>query len=307
VNSSTLETPNLAISVVTQSSKKSLGAWIELMKLRMVLHILITAFVGFYFGAGVEFPWTTLAWTLAGTGLLAIAAFAFNQTIEKHADAKMERTRNRPIPTSRVGVQSAWIFGSAVTLLGSAILLKANLLTAILGLSTVILYAAVYTPMKRWSSLNTLVGAIPGALPPLMGWTASHGSFGLGGWLIFAILFSWQLPHFLAIAMMYQKDYASGGFQMLSVTDPSGAACSRHILFQTMVLCLVSLFPFLFRLAGPIYLLSALVLGGFFLVYAIKLFKSRERSDAVKVFLVSLAYLPILLLALAYDKTIIFV
>jgi heme o synthase len=277
------------------------------MKLRMVLHILITAFVGFYFGAGVDFPWAKLAWTLAGTGLMAIAAFAFNQTIEKHSDAKMERTRNRPIPTSRVGVPSAWVFGSLTTVFGTALLLKANVLTALLGLSTVILYAAVYTPMKKWSSFNTVVGAIPGALPPLMGWAASHGSLGLGGWLLFAILFSWQLPQFLAIALMYQKDYASGGFQMLSVTDPTGEACSRHILLQTMVLGLVSLFPFLFGLAGPIYLVAAILLGGMFLIYAIRLFKSRDRADAVKVFFASLVYLPILLLVLAYDKTIIFV
>lgn len=288
-------------------SLEALGAWFELMKLRMVLHILITTFVGFYFGARIDFPWNSLGWTLAGTGLMAIAAFVFNQTMEREADAKMERTRKRPLPTHRLGATATWLFGGGITLLGTWLLLQVNALTATLGLITVILYAAVYTPMKRWSSLNTLVGAIPGALPPLMGWTASHGALGLGGWLLFALLFAWQLPHFLAIALMYKDDYAAGGFRMLSVTDPSGEACYRHILFQTLVLCLVSLFPFLFGFAGTLYLLSALVLGSMFLLFAFRLWRRRERPDAVKVFLASLAYLPTLLLMLACDKIIIFI
>jgi heme o synthase len=302
---------NVAIESLPSQTKTSgrtgIAAWIELMKLRMVLHILITTLVGFFFGSPVDFNWSALGITLAGTGLLAIAAFAFNQTLERDADARMERTRNRPLPTDRVGAKAAWVFGGVVTVLGTAILWRVNALTAVLGFSTVVLYAAVYTPMKRMTSLNTLVGAIPGALPPLMGWTASHGAFGMGGWLLFAILFAWQLPHFLAIALMYQKDYASGGFRMLSVTDPTGEACARHILFETMVLCLVSLLPFMFGLAGTLYLLTALVLGAGFSLYAFRLWRTRERADAVKVFFVSLAYLPILLLVLACDKIMVFV
>jgi len=286
---------------------ESVAAWVELMKLRMVMHILITTFVGFYFGARVDFPWGSLGWTLAGTGLMAIAAFAFNQILEREYDGLMERTRRRPLPTQRLGANATWVFAAIATVSGTVMLLQVNVLTAVLGLTTVVLYAAVYTPMKRWTSLNTLVGAVPGALPPLMGWTASHGALGLGGWLLFAILFSWQLPHFLAIALMYRQDYASGGYRMLSVTDPSGKACTRHILFETMVLVLVSLFPFLFGLAGTAYLLVALILGAGFTLYAFRLWKSGERGDAVKVFFASLFYLPALLLVLALDKTVVFI
>jgi heme o synthase len=279
-------------------------SWVELMKLRMVFNILITTFVGFYFGARLDFAWGNLGWTLAGTGLMAMAAFALNQGMERDFDGLMKRTRNRPLPTGRLSRTATFAFGILATVLGAAILLKINTLTAMLGVITVALYAAVYTPMKRWSSL---VGAIPGALPPLMGWTASHGEFGLGGWLLFAILFSWQLPHFLAISLMYRDDYASGGFRMLSVTEPTGDACVRHILFQTMILCLVSLFPFLFGLVGSFYLITAIVLGAGFLLFAFRLWRNRERADAVRVFFASLAYLPSLLLVLAWDKTIVFV
>lgn len=298
---------SLTTPQVKAAGRRGLAAWLELMKLRMVLHILITTLVGFFFGSPAAFDWTALGISLAGTGLLAIAAFAFNQTLERDADALMERTRNRPLPTDRVGSKAAWVFGGVVTILGTALLWQVNALTAILGFATVVLYAAVYTPMKRWTSLNTLVGAIPGALPPLMGWTASHGAFGMGGGLLFAILFAWQLPHFLAIALMYQKDYATGGFRMLSVTDPTGEACARHILFQTMVLCLISLLPFLFGLTGTLYLLAAVVLGAGFLLYAYRLWRTREREDAVKVFFASLVYLPLLLIVLAWDKAIVFV
>jgi heme o synthase len=283
-------------------------SFLELMKMRMVLNILLTTGVGFWLGSPVEFAWDALWHTLLGTGILAVGAFALNQAMEKEYDKRMERTRRRPIPTERVGQGAAYAFGGLCLLAGTAHLwIRINALTACLGALTLILYAAVYTPMKRWSSLNTLVGGIPGALPPLMGWTASQGSLGLGGLVLAAILFFWQMPHFLALAWMYRHDYAQGGFKMLSVTDPTGEALFRHAVLQTLILLLVSLFPYFFGIAGTWYLMSALVGGGYFLLAAFALSRRRTREAARTLFFVSLAYLPALLLMLAFDRTLRFV
>jgi len=231
-----------------------------------------------------------------------------NQAIEKDFDKLMARTRERPLPTDRVGKKSAIAFGLICFVAGTGYLwVSANPLTGILGGLTLILYAAVYTPLKRLSSLNTLVGAIPGAIPPLMGWTAVQNNFGVGGLVLAAILFFWQLPHFLALALMYKDDYRLGGFKMLSVTDPSGEACFRHIIVQTLILVLVSLFPFLFRLSGAWYLACALIGGGYFLLSAISLSRRRTREAARALFFTSLIYLPVILLVMAWDKTILFV
>jgi protoheme IX farnesyltransferase len=290
------------------STPGAVSSFVELMKLKMVLHILITTFVGYYLGSKVEMSQALLWHTLLGTGLLAIGAFALNQAIEKDFDKLMERTRARPIPTERVGKAAAILFGSVCFAVGCAYLwIYVNPLTSFLGGLTLVLYAAVYTPMKRMSSLNTLVGAIPGALPPLMGWTAVQDSLGLGGLLLAAILFFWQLPHFLALALMYKDDYRQGGYKMLSVTDPTGEACYRQILVQTLILVLVSLFPFVFRLAGLWYLAIALISGGYFLLAAFSLARRRDRNAARSLFFTSLAYLPVLLLVMAWDKAIVFV
>lgn len=288
--------------------KNVFASFVELMKLKMVFHILITTFVGYYLGSKVEMAQALLWHTLLGTGLLAIGAFALNQAIEKNFDKLMVRTRARPIPTERVGRRAAVVFGCLCFAVGTAYLwVTVNPLTSFLGGLTLVLYAAVYTPMKRLSSLNTLVGAVPGALPPLMGWTAAQNSIGMGGMILFAILFFWQLPHFLALALMYKDDYRDGGYKMLSVTDPTGEACFRHILLQTLILVLVSLFPFVFRLAGPWYLATAAIGGGYFLLAAFSLGRRRTREAARMLFFVSLAYLPVLLLVMAWDKAIVFV
>lgn len=287
---------------------RALASFFQLMKLKMVLNILLTTFVGYYLGSKVEMA-TSLLWhTLSGTAILAIGAFALNQAIEKEHDKLMVRTRQRPVPTERVSRSAAFVFGSFCFLAGTAYLwISVNALTALLGGATLILYAAVYTPMKRMSSLNTLVGAIPGALPPLMGWTAAQNSVGLGGLLLAAILFFWQLPHFLALALMYKDDYRLGGFKMLSVTDPSGEACYRQIMVQTLILVLVSLFPFVFNLTGPWYLATALLGGGYFLLSAFTLARRRTHAAARAVFFTSLIYLPVLLLIMAWDKIIVFI
>lgn len=284
------------------------SSFVELMKLKMVFHILITTFVGYWLGSKLDLELPRMWHTLLGTGILAIGAFALNQAMEKEYDKLMERTRERPLPTGRVGRTAALVFGFACSFGGTVYLWMAvNPLTALLGAATVILYAAVYTPMKRLTSLNTLVGAVPGALPPLMGWTAAQDSIGLGGIILFAVLFFWQLPHFLALALMYQDDYRMGGFKMLSVTDPTGEACFRHILSQTLTMILVSLFPYVFHLSGPWYLAVALLGGGYFLLAAFSLWRRRDRAAARVLFFASLAYLPALLLAMAWDKAIVFI
>jgi heme o synthase len=290
------------------SLPKAVSSFFEMMKLKMVFHILITTYVGYYLGSKVEMAQALLWHTLLGTGILAIGAFALNQAIEKDYDKLMERTRARPIPTERVGRTSAVVFGGLCFVAGTGYLwVYVNGLTAFLGALTLILYAAVYTPMKRMSSLNTLVGAIPGALPPLMGWTAAQDSLGMGGMILAAILFFWQLPHFLALALMYKDDYRIGGFKMLSVTDPTGEACFRHIILQTFTLVLVSLFPFVFRLSGYWYLAIALIGGGYFLLAAFSLARKRDRPAARALFFTSLVYLPVLLLVMAWDKSIVFI
>jgi heme o synthase len=306
-----MSTLTAAASAKRRKSRAEAGpvsSFFELMKLKMVFHILITTFVGYWLGSKPDLDLPRMWHTLLGTGILAISAFAMNQAIEKEYDKLMARTRERPLPTGRVGRTAALVFGVLCFAGGTAYLwIAVNGLTSALGALTVILYAAVYTPMKRLTSLNTLVGAIPGALPPLMGWTASQDSIGLGGILLFAILFFWQLPHFLALALMYQEDYRVGGFKMLSVTDPTGEACFRHILSQSLIMVLVSFFPYVFHLTGGAYLIVALLGGGYFLLAAISLWRRRDRAAARTLFFASLIYLPVLLIAMAWDKSIVFI
>lgn len=282
-------------------------ALLELFKIRMTAHILITTVVGYYLASPPEFNWLGLGWTLAGTGLLAMAAFSFNQAIEKRHDAVMERTQKRPLPSERLGVATAWIAGTVIAALGILILWAyVNILTALLGALTVILYAAVYTPLKRLTTFNTLVGSLPGALPPLMGWTAAQNHLGTGGLLLFALLFFWQLPHFLALAWMYKEDYRRGGYRMLSLVDETGATCFRQITFQSVLLIFVSVFPFLYGIAGYWYLLVALASGLFLVILSVRLQRTGLRAHAVHVFLWSIAYIPIVLIAMALDKRMFF-
>jgi protoheme IX farnesyltransferase len=289
-------------------NRGAFSSFIELMKLRMVLNIVFTTFVGYHLGSRVDYDFPLLWHTLLGTAILAMGAFALNQAMEKEYDKRMDRTRGRPIPTERVGQGAAFAFGILCLAAGTAHLwIRVNALTAILGALTLILYAAVYTPMKRYTSLNTLVGGIPGALPPLMGWTAAQDSMGLGGLVLAAILFFWQMPHFLALAWMYKNDYAQGGFKMLSVTDPTGETLFRHAVLQTLILILVSLFPFFFGIAGTWYLMTALIAGGYFLLSAVSLTRRGTREAARNLFIVSLLYLPVVLIVLAFDKTLQFV
>ena len=234
------------------TEKRPLAVWSDLFKARFTTLVLITATAGFHLGSVGALNLALLAHTLAGTALLAASAAALNQLMERDHDAKMRRTEDRPLPSGRLRPESVLRVGVLSATLGLGWLaLGVNALTAVLGVTTLLLYLFLYTPLKRVTPLNTLVGAIPGALPPLMGWTAARGSVEAGGWSLFAILACWQVPHFLAIAWLYREDYARAGFAMLPVSDPDGRRTSSFALGYAFGLLPVSLLPFVLRLVGP--------------------------------------------------------
>jgi protoheme IX farnesyltransferase len=296
---SSLPAPSRARSEIATSS---LLALLELAKLRVTMLVVFTTVVGFVLGAGgyVD-PWALLHVAL-GTGLVAAGAAAVNQFLEREEDSLMARTRDRPLPSGRLQPLLALAFGLGLASLGIAgLYVSANALTAALAALTFASYAFVYTPLKRMSHLSTVVGAVPGALPPLIGWAAAEGALGAPAWTLFAILFVWQLPHFLGIAWLYREDYSSGGFPMLTVIDPSGRAAGRQVLLQSLALIPVSLLPVLGRLAGPAYSLCAVAFGLVFLALAVRFAVARSRASARALVVGSIVYLPALLVALVVD------
>ena len=282
----------------------SAKVWAELFKARLTALVLLTTTLGFYFGArdGVG---GMLFWeTLVATAMLASGAAALNQYLERDVDALMQRTRTRPLPSGRVSPVLALQVGVAMSVLGMLWLtFRVNPLTGLLGTVTLGSYLFVYTPLKRRTPLNTLVGAIPGALPPLMGWTAATGEVGAGGWALFTILFFWQLPHFMAIAWMYRDDYARGGFRMLPVVDPEGRRTGMTAVRHTVALTGFSLAPVALGLAGKWYAGVALTLGLAFLACAVVFAAKLTRESARRLFLASILYLPVLLSVLVADRT----
>jgi protoheme IX farnesyltransferase len=273
-----------------------LGDLGELSKARLSLLVLLTTLVGFLAGWHGPMDWTLLAATLVGTALSAAGASALNQWIERDLDALMPRTADRPLPARRMHPSDALLFGLLCCASGVAILaLLANAITALLSFLTIIIYALAYTPMKRVSELNTLVGAVPGALPPLLGWTAATGQASLGGWILFLILWFWQMPHFLGIAWMYKDQYALAGFKMITLRDPEGWATAWQSLIYSAGLLAVSLLPGLFGMASPAYFLAALAFGVGMLFLAGDLVRTRSLASARRLFFASLVYLPLLL------------
>jgi protoheme IX farnesyltransferase len=241
--------------------------------------------------------------TLLGTALVASGAAALNQLLERRYDGLMRRTEDRPLPSGRLEPDTVLIFGGLCSALGLIYLAWAvNPLTSVLGAITLVSYLFIYTPLKRVTPLNTVIGAIPGALPPLMGWTAARNEINSEGWSLFAILFFWQLPHFLAIAWIYREDYARAGFAMLPLIDPGGELTARHAVSHTLGLLPISLFPFLFRLEGIFYLAGALVLSLVFLWQAVRFSRDRSVLRARQLFYASILYLPLLLFLMAIDK-----
>ncbi len=284
-------------AVLTRERKNALlDDVLELVKARLSFLVLITTLVGFLLGWQGPFDWVLLLATLLGTALSAAGAAALNQWWERDIDSRMKRTRDRPLPARRMQPQDALLFGLFFSLSGIAILaLFANPRAAFLAFATIAIYILVYTPMKRISSLNTLVGAIPGALPPLIGWVAARGQYDTEGCLLFATLWFWQMPHFLAIAWMYKDDYADGGFVMLTANDPQGTVTSRQALLYSLFLIPVTLMPSILGFNSPIYFFGALALGMAFTAFALRFMMQRSRVAARNLFFSSIIYLPLLL------------
>ncbi len=284
-------------AVLTRERKNALiDDVLELVKARLSFLVLITTLVGFLLGWQGPFDWVVLLATLLGTALSAAGAAALNQWWERDIDSLMKRTRDRPLPARRMQPQDALLFGLFFSLSGIAILtLFANPRAAFLAFATIAIYILVYTPMKRISSLNTLVGAIPGALPPLIGWVAARGQYNTEGCLLFATLWFWQMPHFLAIAWMYKDDYADGGFVMLTAKDPEGSVTSRQALLYSLFLIPVTLMPSILGFNSPIYFFGALALGLAFTAFALRFMMQRSRAAARNLFFSSIIYLPLLL------------
>ena len=272
----------------------SLTDYLELTKPRVTSLVVITTGMGFYLGSRGAVDPILLLHTLLGTSAVAAGTSALNQYVERRSDAKMERTRRRPLPDGRLQPVRALAFATIVSAAGMLYLAFAvNLLTALLAAITLASYIFVYTPMKEKSPLATLAGAVPGALPPLGGWAAATGHLASGGWALFAILFFWQLPHSLAIAWMYRDDYARGGFRLLPVIDPEGASTVRQILANGLALVPVSLLPWYLGMAGAAYFAGALALGLGFVAAAVHFMaKVDDAARARRLFRVSLLYLP---------------
>ena len=276
----------------------------ELTKPRMNFLVLVTSAVGFYMGTrGAVSDWPLLLHALLGTAMAAAGASVLNQYVERDHDAHMRRTAGRPLPAGRIAPLEALVFGVALSA-GGVLYLAAlvNALTAILGVVTIASYVFVYTPLKRRTSLCTVVGAVPGAIPPMMGWAAATGTLSAEAWALFGILFFWQMPHFLAIAILYKDDYAAGGFKMLPVVDEGLVVTGRQMVLYAVALVPVSLMPVGLRAAGPAYLLAAMLLGVGFLGCSVACAVCKERADARRLFLASIIYLPLLLAAMMLDK-----
>lgn len=284
------------------ASPTRVGDFLELTKPRITTLVVITAGVGYAVGAPRGLDPAAFVALLIGTALVAGGASALNQYWEREADARMERTRLRPIPAGRMAPPEALAFGLAVAGAGLVLLATINGLTAALGLAALASYVLAYTPLKRITSLCTVVGAIPGALPPMMGWAAARGSVDAGAWALFGILFLWQLPHFLAIGWIYREDYARGGFPMLTVLDGDGRSTARQMMLYSAALIPVTLAAGALATAGTGYLTGALALGLVFFGASTRFAWKRSVAAARALFLVSILYLPALLGLLVFDR-----
>ncbi len=277
--------------------------YIALTKPRITWLILMSTGVGYFFGASGVLHWPLLIHTLIGTGLIASGTAALNQWYERDADLLMRRTSARPLPSGKMTALNALRFGIALAVVGFAELaLGVNILAAMLGAFTLGSYLFIYTPLKQRSHLSTVIGALPGAMPPLMGYAASHGSLTPEAWTLFAILFIWQFPHFLAIAWMYREDYARAGILMLPVVEPDGMSTGRQIILYASTLIPVSLFPVLLGMSGRVYLVGALILGGWFLYTGVRVAFDRTNVRARRVLLASIIYLPMIYGLMVFDR-----
>jgi protoheme IX farnesyltransferase len=288
---------------VTERRTSPLADYVALVKPRLNGLVVASSAAGYYLGSSTPLDIAAMTVAVAGTALVAGGAAVLNQVYERDTDALMRRTRLRPLPDGRISPSDARIYGAVLSIAGLAMLAsRANLLAAGLALTTLVIYLTVYTPMKRRSPAATLVGAVPGALPPLIGWTASHGSLSIGGLALFAIVFLWQIPHFMAIAWLYRDDYGKAGFPMLPVIDPEGRRAAAQAFLYSVALWPVSLVPSFVGVSGQIYLASAFLMGGVLLWLALRFRSARNDGTARALFFGSITYLPLLWAAMIANR-----
>lgn len=290
-------------TVIPRHRRVKASDFCELVKARLTLLVLLTTAVGYYVAAVPPINWISFTHAVVGTALAAAGAAALNQWWEHRADAMMHRTRTRPVPAGRMSPNEALIIGSAMSIFGVIYLaLACNAFSAALAGLTIIIYIFAYTPLKRVSTFNTLVGTVPGALPPVIGWVAARGRIDAGAWSLFVILVLWQLPHFFAIAWMYRDDYSRAGFEMISGDDKTGErSASQSVLFCILLLTLSGL-PGFVGIAHLLYVPIATALSAGFVFVALRFLKLRTRASARNLFLASIIYLPLLLATLVFTK-----
>lgn len=293
----------LAVEVRPAGAASALSSFLELTKPRIVMLILVTTAAGFYMGSGASPDVTALFHTLFGTGLAAAGALALNQYLERVEDGRMERTRRRPLPDGRLQPIEALAFGAIVTVLGLVYLLAAvGPVSAAVTAFTVLSYLFAYTPMKSRSALCTVVGAVPGALPPVTGWAAATGHLGVGAAVLFGIMFFWQLPHSLAIGWIYRDDYARAGTRLLPTVEPDGRSTGRQIAINAIALLGVGMLPTLIGLAGWMYFAVAFGMGGWFLADAVGAALAGTPAGARRLLHTTFYYVPVVLTAMALDR-----
>lgn len=292
-----------SVSPASVLTRTRAADFLELTKPRLTLLVLATTLAGFYLGAHTRVPLLLLVHTLVGTALVAGGASALNMWLERRHDKRMLRTLHRPLPAGRLQSNEALKFAIFISAAGVVYLvLLVNVLAALLAALTLLSYLFLYTPLKTRTWLCTLVGAFPGATPPMIGWAAITGELSLGSWVLFAIVFFWQIPHFFAIAWMYREDYARAGFPMLPVIDATGSRTSRQVWLYILGLIFVSLLPFFIGLAGFLYCIGALLLGFSFFAFGLSFARLRDLASSRRLFVVSVCYLPALLTLLIIDK-----
>ena len=282
-----------------------INSYIDLMKPSILIMVLITTILGFYLGSDGNIIWINLIWMITGTTFSAGGASVLNQYLERDQDKIMNRTCDRPIPLGIISPYNALVFGIITVIIGTSILVvKINLLTGFLSLLTVFMYVLVYTPMKRVTWLNTSIGSVPGALPPIGGWAAATNSIDSGAWILFGILYLWQHPHFFAIAWMCKNDYEKAGFKMLPVIEPDGKRTVRQILWHLSLLFPISLLPVLIGMNGYIYLYGSLIITLYYFLSAFPMLKNKSHKNASQILKASVLYLPALLVIIIIDKGI---
>jgi protoheme IX farnesyltransferase len=294
--------PSLSVSV-TPARSRLLADYVALTKPRVNFLVVLTTFAAFWLGAEPHATLGLLVHTLLGTLLVASGAAVLNQVLERDVDARMLRTQHRPIPDGRLAAADAAYFGLALSVVGVIELaVGTNALAAVVACFTLASYALIYTPLKRVTSLSTVIGAVPGALPPVIGWAAARGELSIEAAILFAIVFLWQMPHVLAVSWMYRDDYARGGIRVLPVTEPDGSSTARQTVSYAAALIPVSLIPTLVGFAGALYFTGALIAGLLLLVVGANFARFRTVARARQLFLASLLYLPLLWTLLLADS-----